>query len=118
MTLGTVGRAYSVLRRRGLVSGEVGRGSFVRTWALAGSAVVGVTAATVLAAALPVQRLAPFARPQLLKEAGIGRVVVTACLVVPFGHGATPFWLLEAQPSFRKLRRALASQRQPPLTPR
>ncbi|TCT06485.1 GntR family transcriptional regulator [Tepidamorphus gemmatus] len=30
VTIGTVGRAYSVLRERGLVSGEIGRGTFVR----------------------------------------------------------------------------------------
>lgn len=29
VTIGTVGRAYSVLRERGLVSGEIGRGTFV-----------------------------------------------------------------------------------------
>ncbi len=28
-TVGTVGRAYSLLRERGLVSGEVGRGTYV-----------------------------------------------------------------------------------------
>ena len=30
VTIGTVGRAYSLLRERGLVSGEVGRGTYVR----------------------------------------------------------------------------------------
>src|SRR5690349_11675505 len=30
ITIGTVGRAYALLRERGLVSGEVGRGTFVR----------------------------------------------------------------------------------------
>ena len=29
VTIGTVGRAYAVLRQRGLVSGEVGRGTYV-----------------------------------------------------------------------------------------
>ena len=29
ITIGTVGRAYALLRERGLVSGEVGRGTFV-----------------------------------------------------------------------------------------
>src|SRR6185295_13922154 len=29
VTIGTVGRAYSLVRERGLVSGEVGRGTFV-----------------------------------------------------------------------------------------
>ena len=29
MTIGTVGRAYALVRERGLVSGEVGRGTFV-----------------------------------------------------------------------------------------
>ncbi|TIU12475.1 MAG: GntR family transcriptional regulator, partial [Mesorhizobium sp.] len=30
-TVGTVGRAYQLLRERGLVSGEVGRGTYVLT---------------------------------------------------------------------------------------
>ena len=29
VTIGTVGRAYALVRERGLVSGEVGRGTFV-----------------------------------------------------------------------------------------
>ncbi|MGO4843753.1 GntR family transcriptional regulator, partial [Rhizobiaceae sp. 2RAB30] len=29
VTIGTVGRAYALLRERGLVSGEVGRGTYV-----------------------------------------------------------------------------------------
>ncbi|MEP3430801.1 MAG: GntR family transcriptional regulator, partial [Roseibium sp.] len=29
VTVGTVGRAYALIRQRGLVSGEVGRGTFV-----------------------------------------------------------------------------------------
>lgn len=35
VTVGTVTRAYSVARQRGLISGEVGRGTFVRTRAAA-----------------------------------------------------------------------------------
>src|SRR5260221_9259749 len=36
MTVGTVSRAYAEAARRGLVSGEVGRGTFVRSRSLPG----------------------------------------------------------------------------------
>lgn len=38
-TVGTVGRAYSLLRERGLVSGEVGRGTYVEIAALPGATI-------------------------------------------------------------------------------
>ena len=39
VTIGTVGRAYALVRERGLVSGEVGRGTYVRGSASAAKAV-------------------------------------------------------------------------------
>lgn len=44
VTVGTVSRAYALLRERGLVSGEVGRGTYVQAQALGGAATARVPA--------------------------------------------------------------------------